>query len=62
MLALRSLAWIPMMAGTMLVATPTSVAMTQARRAGPEIGKAAPDFSLSDTYGKEHSLAQYHGK
>jgi len=62
MLTLRSLAWIPFLAGTMLAATPTSVAMTEARRAGPEIGKPAPDFSLPDTNGEEHSLAQYHGK
>lgn len=28
----------------------------------PEIGKAAPAFTVADTYGKTHSLAQYRGK
>ena len=31
-------------------------------RAAPEIGKAAPAFTLPDTRGTEHSLAQYKGK
>ena len=59
---LRSFAWVPLAAGTMLMATPASVARTEAPRAGPEIGQAAPAFTLPDTYGKEHSLAQYQGK
>ena len=29
---------------------------------GPEVGKAAPTFSVADTNGKTHSLAQYRGK
>src|SRR2546430_11782254 len=28
----------------------------------PPVGSAAPDFSLTDTKGKTHSLAQYKGK
>ena len=46
----------------MVLATPTSVAHTPAPVPGPEIGQPAPDFSLPDTYGTEHSLARYHGK
>lgn len=30
--------------------------------AAPEIGKPAPDFTLKDTSGKEHSLADFKGK
>lgn len=30
--------------------------------AAPEIGKLAPDFTLKDTAGKEHSLADFKGK
>ena len=30
--------------------------------AAPAAGLAAPDFTVSDTYGKEHSLSQYRGK
>jgi peroxiredoxin len=30
--------------------------------AAPEIGKAAPEFTAADTYGKAHSLSQYRGK
>lgn len=29
---------------------------------GPEIGQPAPDFTLPDTYGETHSLADYHGE
>ena len=29
---------------------------------GPSVGSAAPDFSLTDSKGKTHSLAQYKGK
>lgn len=31
-------------------------------RSAPEIGKAAPAFTLPDTRGAEHSLAQYRGQ
>lgn len=30
--------------------------------AAPEVGKAAPDFSLPDTAGKQHTLSAYQGK
>jgi peroxiredoxin len=30
--------------------------------AGVEVGQAAPDFSLPDTYGQSHQLSQYKGK
>jgi glutathione peroxidase-family protein len=30
--------------------------------AAPEVGKPAPDFTLRDLSGKEHSLAEYKGK
>jgi hypothetical protein len=30
--------------------------------AGPEIGQPAPDFTLPDTYGETHSLADYQGQ
>ncbi|MCG6990041.1 MAG: thioredoxin family protein [Gemmatimonadetes bacterium] len=62
MTTLRSFAWVPLAAGTMLIATPSSVARTEPGRAGPEIGQAAPAFTLPDTYGKEHALEQYSGK
>lgn len=62
MRALTSFAWIPLAAGTMLAMAPTSVARTGPGREGPEIGQAVPGFTLPDTYGKEHSLAQYRGK
>ena len=62
MRTLASFAWVPLAAGTMLLATPTSVSLSGYGAAGPEIGKPAPDFSLPDTYGEEHALAQYHGK
>lgn len=29
---------------------------------GPSIGKAAPDFTLLDSYGKKHTLSEYKGK
>lgn len=31
-------------------------------QAAPEIGKPAPDFTLTDTNGNEHSLADFQGK
>jgi hypothetical protein len=33
----------------------------QARADGPQIGNQAPDFTLSDTYGEEHSISDYRG-
>jgi hypothetical protein len=29
---------------------------------GPQIGQAAPEFTLPDSYGKSHSISQYKGK
>ncbi|MEX1118899.1 MAG: thioredoxin family protein [Terrimicrobiaceae bacterium] len=39
-----------------------SVAMASVAVASPEIGKPAPAFTLKDTSGKEHSLADFKGK
>ncbi len=33
-----------------------------AQEAGPQIGETVPDFSLPDTYGNEHSIADYRGQ
>jgi peroxiredoxin len=62
MRTLSSFAWVSLAAGTMLIATPSPVARTEPGRVGPEIGQAAPSFTLPDTYGKEHALAQYSGQ
>ncbi len=62
MRTLSSFAWVPLVAGTMLATTSASVVRPDIRTAGPEIGKAAPAFTLRDTYGKDHSLAEYRGK
>ncbi len=35
---------------------------TLARAAGASVGQPAPDFTLTDTAGVKHSLAQYRGK
>ncbi|NIM52196.1 MAG: redoxin domain-containing protein [Gemmatimonadales bacterium] len=42
----------------LLLAAPT----LQAQLSSPEIGKPAPRFTLPDTYGQEHSLADYSGE
>jgi len=34
----------------------------QAEEAKAEVGKAAPDFTLTDTHGNEHTLSEYSGK
>jgi hypothetical protein len=34
----------------------------EAQADGPQIGVAVPDFTLPDTYGKDHSIADYRGK
>ena len=41
-----------------------SLWVARAARAGelPEVGKAAPDFQLSDQAGKTHALKDFHGK
>lgn len=39
-----------------------SAAMASVAVASPEIGKPAPGFTLKDTSGKEHSLADFKGK
>lgn len=39
-----------------------TVATASAQISDPEIGAAAPSFTLPDSYGKEHSLADYAGK
>jgi len=39
-----------------------SVAIASVAVASPEIGKPAPAFTLKDTSGKEHSLADFKGK
>ena len=33
-----------------------------AQEEGPQIGQTVPDFTLPDTYGKDHSIADYRGK
>lgn len=33
-----------------------------AQEDGPQIGQAVPSFTLPDTYGKDHSIADYQGK
>jgi hypothetical protein len=37
-------------------------ALPMASSAGPEIGQPAPDFTLPDTNGEDHTLADYHGE
>lgn len=43
-------------------ATPTDAKTSVATSASASVGAAAPDFTLSDTHGKSHSLSQYKGK
>lgn len=46
-----------------LALTPRSAAAAEeAKPAAPEIGKPAPDFTLKDTEGKEHTLSALKGK
>jgi peroxiredoxin len=39
-----------------------AILATSAAWAAPEVGKAAPDFSVADTNGKTETLSQYKGK
>lgn len=45
-----------------LIITLASLALAGAAFAQPEIGKPAPEFTLTDTNGKTHSLADFKGK
>src|ERR1051325_6680036 len=47
---------------TKLIALSTIVAAAVYAADVPPVGSAAPDFSLKDTKGQTHSLAQYKGK
>jgi peroxiredoxin len=38
-----------------------AIAMTGTAIAAPQVGKPAPGFGLPDSYGKQHTLAQYRG-
>jgi len=40
----------------------TGLQTTSAEQAKAEVGKKAPDFTLTDTHGKEHTLSDYSGK
>jgi len=46
----------------MSLAAVLAVALTGAALAGPEIGNPAPDFTVKDAEGKEHSLSDFKGK
>ena len=48
--------------GTLMACAEEARGRTAADGPVPEIGKAAPAFSLADTNGKTHSLEQYRGK
>jgi peroxiredoxin len=45
-----------------LIAGAISLAALSSGHAMPEVGKAAPDFTLTDINGKTHSLSDYKGK
>jgi peroxiredoxin len=47
---------------TIIAATTLWFTTAIALAAGPEPGSAAPDFTLIDTSGKEHSLSDFRGK
>lgn len=47
------------LAGALVVA---ALAPASAQLTNPEIGQAAPSFTLPDTHGKEHSLSDYQGQ
>jgi peroxiredoxin len=47
---------------TALALTLTIPAHVVAQEDGTEIGETVPDFTLPDTYGKDHSVADYRGK
>lgn len=47
---------------TILAGAFVSQAPASAQMQDPDIGAPAPAFSLPDTYGNEHSLAQYEGQ
>ena len=44
---------------TLLLPVPAKLG---AQEAGPQIGETVPDFTLPDTYGNEHSIADYRGQ
>ena len=46
----------------LVVATALFVALSPVARAAVEIGKPAPDFTLTDVTGKVHKLSDYQGK
>jgi cytochrome oxidase Cu insertion factor (SCO1/SenC/PrrC family) len=51
------------LAALVLAATPLAVACDAAAQgASPEIGAPAPEFTLTDTYGNEHALADFRGE
>ena len=57
----------PFVAGIAAVALasvlgPLAPAEVQAQGSAPEIGAPAPEFTLPDTYGEEHALADYLGE
>ncbi|MCA9726751.1 MAG: thioredoxin family protein [Candidatus Eisenbacteria bacterium] len=56
---LAALALVPLIAG---VATLSSQAKDEAMAPSAEVGKQAPNFTLTDTEGHQHSLADYKGK
>lgn len=45
-----------------LLAAALSAVMAIAAFAAPEVGKAAPDFTLTDIHGQSHSLSSFQGK
>ncbi len=45
-----------------IIAAATALAFAGSLSAAPEIGQPAPDFSVVDTAGEVHSLADFHGQ